>query len=1716
MSDADDTRILNMRINNKEFLKGTSDSLKAIDTLNKGIDNAGKGKGMQNMSKSVDTVKTRFGAMQIAGVTAIATITNKAVDAGLRLAKSMTIQPILDGFREYQKLLTSTQTIAANTNNNNAKGIKVVGTYLDNLNHYSDQTIYNFGQMADNLGRFTAAGVSLKNATSSIKGLANAAALSGSNTEQLNTAMYQMSQALSTGTIKLMDWNSLANAGMGGSNIRKALMATTDTFKGQGKVMDNSIKKYGSFRESLRSGWLTADTFNKTMKVMAGTTDEATKKTVAFSVKQLEAMGYTHKSAIELHNLSQAAIDSATKIKTFSQLIDVVKEALGSGWAGIFRALFGDLSQATEMWTKVGGVITGATDRIFGSITRMLDVWRTLKDTQTGMTGFQMFWAAIGNIFKSIGNLLHPFVVLIQALLPASDSAGTGLTSLSKGFYQFSVILERVTSGLNYLTPVFKFLGTAIRFVVTAIKAAVSALAGPAAELLAKGREMGANLIDGLVQGLNGSSIVQSVREMATNLIDSFKELLGIHSPSTVFKEFGLNIVQGLVNGILGAISLVGKAIAGIGGALKNMDVLDVVNAISAIFGGAVLLTVYKFIRTMSSGISSFATMFTKFGGVLDETTGTLKTMQSGIKAKALLNIALAIGVLALSLWVLSKIPADKLAVGMGAITFMMYQLMGVMKAMSAGAATTKTAVASMVAMSFAMGLMAAAVLLLSAAVLAFGSMKTETLVKGFIAIGVATALLVVAARILSQASPYLILGAAAMAIMAGSLLILAAALTAFVGVLKLYEKLDWKTVFGGIGKMAVVLVGLGVAMIPLSAMAPLLLIASAALIVLAAGLTAMLGVIKLFDKVSWGTIIGGVGKIGAALIILGLAAAIAAPGLILLGAAAVLLGAGFMMVGVGLGLAGAGLAAIAAAGVAAGAVLITTIEAFLAILPLMAVQLVAALTALVTALAHEAPKIVDGLVKIGSEILRGLGELIPKIAEKTYELIQKLLDVMTEHLPEILEAGTDLVVALINGMSDHLTEVTQAATDLVVALLAGIGKHTAELVTAGGKLILDLLTAIDEAVQKYTEPIVAMGQKIGFDIIKGVVLGLIPDPIQHALTDMVNKFVNWFKNLLGINSPSTVFAGFGRNIVEGLANGVRNAVGMVTGAVSSLVSGIISRVSSIPGRARGALSGLGGLLSGAFSSAFKAATGAVGKGVSAIGSGIGKIPGILRGAVGTVKSAATKIGDAVVDGIKSGLKATVGAIGGLGSAVTRMVKDAINGALNLPFNVSLHIPIPAAPDVNFGPKTIIPKFAKGVTGFGGGAALVGEVGPELVTMGRGANVITNEKLMDFIKTVSSLVKTMTAGSGKNSPGGNIQYVVSAGFRGDPRATGTMFAANIAAGLINGLKSNQSGINSTMANVGSGAAKSFADILGIQSPSTVFKKYAGFVGQGFINGLLASVAGVQAAATALGNAAILAIAKTITDGQLKLEAVRGKADAYADAADELRHKARLTKNKKRRAELEKQAKALDKQAAKQQRLADAEAKRVEAANAAAERKEQFDNSDTQGKADMRKEDAATAAAKASAAREAAIRLSKEADLVRKYDKKRAAEIDAAAKKQLELSKKYADQANDYAKESYELSEKAKQEAGAETAAAIAAQLQSVTADQVAAAQAAFDSYSKSLADAGSAMAQDVPPMEVTFEQNNYSPEAISASDAYRGGKTLLSIAERKLADLVSS
>lgn len=398
MSKEVDERVVSMQFDNGQFEKNVQTSLSTIDKLKKSLNFEGASKGLEginsaarnvNMSilgEAVDGVKQKFTAMEIIGITALTNLTNSAMNAGKRIVNALTLEPVTTGFQEYETQINATQTILANTQKEGAT-IEDVNAALDELNKYADLTIYNFTEMTRNIGTFTAAGVDLKTSVSAIQGIANLAAVSGSTSQQASVAMYQLSQALASGTVKLQDWNSVVNAGMGGQVFQDALRKTSEELNTGAEA---AIKAEGSFRESLTKGWLTSQVLTETLKKFTtsganeyianytGLTKEAIEaeldkvsaikdENVAIDKASEAIANMSGKSKDEIKQALQfarTAEDAATKVKTFHQLWDVLKEAAQSGWSASWRLIVGDFEQAKSLFTPLADFLTNIINSI--------------------------------------------------------------------------------------------------------------------------------------------------------------------------------------------------------------------------------------------------------------------------------------------------------------------------------------------------------------------------------------------------------------------------------------------------------------------------------------------------------------------------------------------------------------------------------------------------------------------------------------------------------------------------------------------------------------------------------------------------------------------------------------------------------------------------------------------------------------------------------------------------------------------------------------------------------------------------------------------------------------------------------------------------------------------------------------------------------------------------------------------------------------------------------------------------------------------------------------------------------------------------------------------------------------------------------------------------------------------------------------------------------
>ena len=470
MSKTVDERIVEMRFDNAQFEKNVATSMSTLDKLkqklklsdaSKGFENinsAAKKVDMNGLSSGIEVVSAKFSALQVMGVTALANITNSAVDAGKKFVSALTTDPVKDGFTEYETQMNAVQTILANTQKEGAT-IKQVNTALDKLNTYADKTIYNFTEMTRNIGTFTAAGVKLDTSVSSIKGIANLAAVSGSTSMQASTAMYQLSQAIAAGAVKLQDWNSVVNAGMGGQVFQDALIRTSENLQTGAK---SAIEASGSFRESLKDGWITTEVLTQTLDQFA--TAAETQKEYEDAVKKFIDQGYTQEEAKQMADMARTAGQAATKVKTFSQLIDTLKEAMGSGWTRTWQLVIGDFEEARNMWSKVSDVLSNV-------INKYSDARNILVESALGK-GFSKLTKKINAISGPAEKAMDSVNKAVEAVSNFDDI----VTNVIRGNYgngqeRFNALSEAGENYYRIQNKVNETLGNSYRYTEEQIKA---------------------------------------------------------------------------------------------------------------------------------------------------------------------------------------------------------------------------------------------------------------------------------------------------------------------------------------------------------------------------------------------------------------------------------------------------------------------------------------------------------------------------------------------------------------------------------------------------------------------------------------------------------------------------------------------------------------------------------------------------------------------------------------------------------------------------------------------------------------------------------------------------------------------------------------------------------------------------------------------------------------------------------------------------------------------------------------------------------------------------------------------------------------------------------------------------------------------------------------------------------------------------------------------
>lgn len=410
MSKSIDERVVEMQFDNQQFEKGISTSVKSLDKLKKSLqlDDAGrsfeklersaKNVRLDGLAASVDAISSKFTLMGRMSIAWMDNIAHAAVNAGKRIVNALTVDPVRSGFNEYELKMDSVKTIM----NGSKRSLEDVTKALDELNKYADDTIYSFSDMTSNIGKFVNNNVELEDAVAAMKGISNAAALAGQGATQASSAMYNFSQSLSS-FLNTRDWLSIENANMATYDMRKAFLDTAVEVGTLQKVTDDLYKTIdgkhdvtvGGFRDTLQYQWGTKDVIIKTLKKYSDTTTE----------------------------LGQKATEAATQVRTLSKMWDALKEAAQSGWGQTWEIVFGNIDEATKLFTGMSNAISEVLEKQTKTRNEVLQTWKDLG-------GRDSIINAVANSFNSLRAVLGEVKQAFFNIEP--KSMGEKLAALSK------------------------------------------------------------------------------------------------------------------------------------------------------------------------------------------------------------------------------------------------------------------------------------------------------------------------------------------------------------------------------------------------------------------------------------------------------------------------------------------------------------------------------------------------------------------------------------------------------------------------------------------------------------------------------------------------------------------------------------------------------------------------------------------------------------------------------------------------------------------------------------------------------------------------------------------------------------------------------------------------------------------------------------------------------------------------------------------------------------------------------------------------------------------------------------------------------------------------------------------------------------------------------------------------------------------------------------
>lgn len=430
---ADDTRVVQMQFDNKDFEKNISTSQKSLERFKGALNFEDTAKGLAQFGKSIKEVTfdslvnnvqkltDKFTGLGTASEFVLSRIRAKLEELGskaMSFVDSMTTVQMSAGFTKYESLNKAVQTLRSATGQEE----KEVYAILERLNKYTDETSYDFAEGVTSISKLVSSGAAtMGQAEKVVEGFYNLAAKAGADTTAASHALqYSINQAMGTGFMGLNDWKTLENLSIGTIDFKEQLL---EAGVAVGKVTKEGKKYYiqskkgtktkkkevnatNLFRDSLSEQWITTDVLNTALAKYADTTTE----------------------------FGAQAFAAAQRCTTFTDALNAWKDMLSTGWMQTYRILFGDLGDAMSMFSGVCNKVSEALQGLVDTRNGILEGWKAIggRDSLWGMLfgemedpdGKSLFEGAYGvlDILTQVGDMISEgFWNMVMNLVPKSE-----------------------------------------------------------------------------------------------------------------------------------------------------------------------------------------------------------------------------------------------------------------------------------------------------------------------------------------------------------------------------------------------------------------------------------------------------------------------------------------------------------------------------------------------------------------------------------------------------------------------------------------------------------------------------------------------------------------------------------------------------------------------------------------------------------------------------------------------------------------------------------------------------------------------------------------------------------------------------------------------------------------------------------------------------------------------------------------------------------------------------------------------------------------------------------------------------------------------------------------------------------------------------------------------------------------------------------------------